>query len=246
MYLKNNLWSSLDITLMLLQCFSWHRQQGGGPVWNKGPGSRADCRRPLRGGFSSLLPWACAPDSPGIPASRQNRRDEQPRERHPVFFPWGLPPTPQPWERPAALWPLRSAHGPHLPSLPCSHGLCQAPGRAHRIALPARAWVNVCTLGCHRNTFLCKVEKSGVSFFCGRDGAMERGPGLAWALGLEGESSDGRVHRVSLWARPKGTGGSLVSSVAQSCPTLRDPLDRSMPGLHVHHQLPEFTQTHVH
>ena len=57
--------------------------------------------------------------------------------------------------------------------------------------------------------------ESGVSFFCGRDGAMERGPGLAWALGLEGESSDGRVHRVSLWARPKGTGGSLWAGVSK-------------------------------
>ena len=35
------------------------------------------------------------------------------------------------------------------------------------------------------------------------------------------------------------------SSVAQSCPTLCDPINRSMPGLPVHHQLPEFTQTHV-
>ena len=35
------------------------------------------------------------------------------------------------------------------------------------------------------------------------------------------------------------------SSVAQSCPTLCDPLDWSMPGLPVHYQLPEFTQTHV-
>ena len=34
--------------------------------------------------------------------------------------------------------------------------------------------------------------------------------------------------------------------VAQSCPTLWDPMNRSMPGLPVHHQLPEFTQTHVH
>ena len=37
-----------------------------------------------------------------------------------------------------------------------------------------------------------------------------------------------------------------VSSVAQSCLTLRDPMNRSMPGLTVHHQLPESTQTHVH
>ena len=36
------------------------------------------------------------------------------------------------------------------------------------------------------------------------------------------------------------------SSVAQSCPTLCDPMNRSMPGLPVHHQLPESTQTHVH
>ena len=36
------------------------------------------------------------------------------------------------------------------------------------------------------------------------------------------------------------------SSVAQSCPTLCDPMNRSAPGLPVHHQLPEFTQTHVH
>ena len=35
------------------------------------------------------------------------------------------------------------------------------------------------------------------------------------------------------------------SSVAQSCPTLCDPRNRSTPGLPVHHQLPEFTQTHV-
>ena len=36
------------------------------------------------------------------------------------------------------------------------------------------------------------------------------------------------------------------SSVAQSCPSLCDPMNRSTPGLPVHHQLPEFTQTHVH
>ena len=36
------------------------------------------------------------------------------------------------------------------------------------------------------------------------------------------------------------------SSVAQSCPTLCDPINRSTPGLPVHHQLPGFTQTHVH
>ena len=36
------------------------------------------------------------------------------------------------------------------------------------------------------------------------------------------------------------------SSVAQLCPTLCDPMNHSVPGLPVHHQLPDFTQTHVH
>ena len=39
---------------------------------------------------------------------------------------------------------------------------------------------------------------------------------------------------------------SSVSSVAQLCPTLCDPIDCSTLGLPVHHQLPGFTQTHVH
>ena len=37
-----------------------------------------------------------------------------------------------------------------------------------------------------------------------------------------------------------------VSSVIQLCPTVCDPMDYSMPGFPVHHQLPELTQTHVH
>ena len=41
-------------------------------------------------------------------------------------------------------------------------------------------------------------------------------------------------------------GAGQFSSVAQSCLTLYDPMNCSMPGLPVHHQLPESTQTHVH
>ena len=37
-----------------------------------------------------------------------------------------------------------------------------------------------------------------------------------------------------------------LSSLTQSCPTLCDPMNFSTPGLPVHHQLPEFTQTHIH
>ena len=38
----------------------------------------------------------------------------------------------------------------------------------------------------------------------------------------------------------------MFSSVTQLCPTLCDPVDCSVPGFPVHHQLPEFAQTHIH
>ena len=56
----------------------------------------------------------------------------------------------------------------------------------------------------------------------------------------------------SLSSEPPGkpqynlTVSKTFSSVAQSCPTLCNPMDHSTPGLPVHHQLPEFTPTHVH
>ena len=53
--------------------------------------------------------------------------------------------------------------------------------------------------------------------------------------------------RVLEWGDKEHIYSSVqFSSVAQSCPTLCDPMNRSTPGLPVHHQLPEFTQTHVH
>ena len=45
---------------------------------------------------------------------------------------------------------------------------------------------------------------------------------------------------------PKDSSRFSFSSVAQSCPTLWDPMNHSTPGLPVPHQLPESTQTHVH
>ena len=41
-------------------------------------------------------------------------------------------------------------------------------------------------------------------------------------------------------------GSAQFSSVTQSCLTLSDRMDRITPGLLIHHQLPEFTQTHIH
>ena len=60
---------------------------------------------------------------------------------------------------------------------------------------------------------------------------------------VSGISCNGR------WTLPLSHLGRLTvqfSSVAQSCPTLCDPVNHSTPDLPVHHQLPEFTQTHVH
>ena len=55
------------------------------------------------------------------------------------------------------------------------------------------------------------------------------------------------LHKIPLhlllWLTPNYL---QFSSVAQLCLTLCDPMNRSTPGLPVHHQLPEFTQTHVH
>ena len=48
------------------------------------------------------------------------------------------------------------------------------------------------------------------------------------------------------WIQWTKEGVFQLSSVAPSCPTLCDPMNHSTPGLTVHHQLPEFTQTHVH
>ena len=50
----------------------------------------------------------------------------------------------------------------------------------------------------------------------------------------------------ALWGFRPASSFSQFSSVAQSYPTLCYPMNRSTPGLPVHHQLPEFTQTRVH
>ena len=50
--------------------------------------------------------------------------------------------------------------------------------------------------------------------------------------------------KISLTSGAGKTG--QFSSVTQSCSTLCDPMNCSTPGLPVHHQLPQFTQTHVH
>ena len=76
-----------------------------------------------------------------------------------------------------------------------------------------------------------------------RDGIGE-GDGREFRMGTH-------VHlwliHVSVWQRPPQYCKVIqFSSVAQSCPTRCDPMNRSTPGLPVHHQLSESTQTHIH
>ena len=53
-------------------------------------------------------------------------------------------------------------------------------------------------------------------------------------------------HILVLWILPLKTLGDMLSSVAQSCLILCDPMNCSTPGLPVHHQIPELAQTHAH
>ena len=57
----------------------------------------------------------------------------------------------------------------------------------------------------------------------------------------QGQGEDGQDRKARQQATPV-----QFSSVAQSCPTLCNPIDDSMPGFSVHHQLPQHAQTHVH
>ena len=59
-------------------------------------------------------------------------------------------------------------------------------------------------------------------------------------------SLNGKMDKEIVIHSHSGTEQLQFSSVAQSCPTLCDPMNRSTPGLPVHHHLLEFTQTHVH
>ena len=55
-----------------------------------------------------------------------------------------------------------------------------------------------------------------------------------------------KMRSAAVFHRSKFSSSVQFSSVTQSCPTPCDPTNCSTPGLPVHHQLPEFIQTHVH
>ena len=76
----------------------------------------------------------------------------------------------------------------------------------------------------------CKIVQPGNHCGCG----FRHGP-ASWELEFSGlYQTQGSVSSIQF------------SSVTQSCPILCDPMNCSTPGLPLHHQLPEFTQTHVH
>ena len=99
----------------------------------------------------------------------------------------------------------------------------------------AKSWTQVCLAPKPMLFLLRKVSVNLASFL---------------ALPLQHRSHFSGNAESALGSRWLGPGLKLLSvqfsSVAQLCPTLWDPMNCSTPGLPVHHQLPEPTQTHVH
>ena len=88
-------------------------------------------------------------------------------------------------------------------------------------------------------------EKAGLKFNIQKTKIMAYGPISSWQI--DGETMETVTDFILGGSKISGDGDSVqFSSVAQSCPTLCDPMNRSMPGLPVYHQLLKFTQTHVH
>ena len=100
------------------------------------------------------------------------------------------------------------------------------------------------------------VQSVGLLLTLTKDGMKEEPPNISVPTVCICSRTLMEVWKVrKLYLTPQGPSGGYdwsrttsvqFSSVAQSCPTLRNPMDRSTPGLPVHLQLPEFIQTHVH
>ena len=70
-------------------------------------------------------------------------------------------------------------------------------------------------------------------------------PSQAWLWRVWGTNEDNLISTSLMWSPIIGGSVQLIS-VTQSCPTFCDPMNCSIPGLPVYHQLREFIQTHVH
>ena len=101
------------------------------------------------------------------------------------------------------------------------------------------AWALVPIISYSVNSSFIKLCLDYMSFFFPHWDPSRALLSLPWII--EGASHHGLYHK------PYSPSSSVhFSSVTQSCPTLCNPMNCSIPGLPVHHQLPEFTQTHVH
>ena len=103
-------------------------------------------------------------------------------------------------------------------------------------------------VGLMLNIHKTKIVASGPIFTgnrWGHSGNSDRLYFLGSKITSDGECSH-EIKRHLLLGRKAMTNLVQFSSVAQLCPTLWDPMNCSTPGLPIHHQLPESTQTHVH
>ena len=103
-------------------------------------------------------------------------------------------------------------------------------------------------------------EKLGLKLNIQKTKIMAYGPSTSWQidgetmetaadfilLGSKITADDDCSHKIKIHLLLEKQAMTNVSSAIQSCLTLCDPMNRSTPGLPVHHQLPEFTQTHIH
>ena len=88
-------------------------------------------------------------------------------------------------------------------------------------------------------------EKAGLKLNIQKTKIMAYGPITSWQI--DGETMETVTDFILGGSKISADGDSVpFSSVAQLCLTLCDPMNCSTPGLPVYHQLPKFTQTHVH
>ena len=90
-----------------------------------------------------------------------------------------------------------------------------------------------------------KIEKAGLKVNIQKTKIMASGPITSGQI--DGKTVEIVTDFIALDSRITADADCVVLClVAQLCPTLCNPMNRSMPGFLIHHQLPEFTQTHVH
>ena len=145
-----------------------------------------------------------------------------------------------------SLWPHESQHA----KPPCPSPIL----RVHSNSCPSSRW-------CHPAISFSVVPFSSCPQSLPASGSFPMSQLFTWGGQSIGVSASASVLPVNTqdWSPLRWTGWISLqskelsirysvhfSSVAQSCPTLCDPMNSSTPGLRIHHQLPEFTQTHIH